>query len=152
MEVCALLDTPVVIHASVDLIETSKYYSDVTMGRWRLKLPASPKCLLNRLFRCRSKKTSKLHVTGLCMGIHRWPVNSPHKWPVTRKMFPFDEVFMNIHRVMRANSQPQMCSVRLTQSKISMIFIYKIFTFIFISHRLQTFSPCSDFKQDKQSW
>ena len=20
-------------------------------------------------------------------GIHRWPVNSPHKWPVTRKMF-----------------------------------------------------------------
>ena len=24
--------------------------------------------------------------------IHRWPVNSPHKWPVTRKMFPFDDV------------------------------------------------------------
>ena len=23
--------------------------------------------------------------------IHRWPVNSPHKWPVTRKMFPFDD-------------------------------------------------------------
>ena len=23
-------------------------------------------------------------------GIHRWPVNSPHKGPVTRKMFPFD--------------------------------------------------------------
>ena len=21
--------------------------------------------------------------------IHRWPVNSPHKWPVTRIMFPF---------------------------------------------------------------
>ena len=26
--------------------------------------------------------------------IHRWPVNSPHKWPVTRKMFPFDDVIM----------------------------------------------------------
>ena len=25
-------------------------------------------------------------------GIHRWPVNSPHKGPVTRKMFPFDDV------------------------------------------------------------
>ena len=25
-------------------------------------------------------------------GIHRGPVNSPHKWPVTRKMFPFDDV------------------------------------------------------------
>ena len=27
-------------------------------------------------------------------GIHRGPVNSPHKWPVTRKMFPFDNVIM----------------------------------------------------------
>ena len=36
-------------------------------------------CLLNRLYRRRSKKTSKLRVTGLCAG------NSPG--PVTRKMF-----------------------------------------------------------------
>ena len=28
-------------------------------------------------------------------GIHRWPVNSPHKGPVTRKMFPFDNVIMD---------------------------------------------------------
>ena len=27
-------------------------------------------------------------------GIHRWPVNSPHKGPVTRKMFPFDYVII----------------------------------------------------------
>ena len=27
-------------------------------------------------------------------GFHRWPVNSPHKGPVTRKMFPFDDVIM----------------------------------------------------------
>ena len=27
-------------------------------------------------------------------GIHRGPVNSPHKWPVTRKMVPFDDVIM----------------------------------------------------------
>ena len=26
--------------------------------------------------------------------IHRWPVISPHKGPVTRKMFPFDDVIM----------------------------------------------------------
>ena len=26
--------------------------------------------------------------------IHRGPVNFPHKWPVTRKMFPFDDVIM----------------------------------------------------------
>ena len=27
-------------------------------------------------------------------GIHRGPVNSTHKWPVTRKIFPFDDVIM----------------------------------------------------------
>ena len=27
-------------------------------------------------------------------GINRWPVNSPHKGPVMRKMFPFDDVIM----------------------------------------------------------
>ena len=26
---------------------------------------------------------------------HRSPVNSPHKWPVTRKMLPFDDVTMD---------------------------------------------------------
>ena len=28
-------------------------------------------------------------------GIHRGLVNSPHKWPVTRKMFPFDDAIMS---------------------------------------------------------
>ena len=31
---------------------------------------------------------------ALVRGIHRWPVNSPHKGPVTRKMFPFDDVIV----------------------------------------------------------
>ena len=51
-------------------------------------------CLLNRLFIRRSKKTSKLRVTGLCVGNSPGPVTSPHKWPVTRKMFPLDDVIM----------------------------------------------------------
>ena len=28
--------------------------------------------------------------------IHRGPVNSPHKWPETRKMFLFDDVIMKV--------------------------------------------------------
>ena len=51
-------------------------------------------CLLNRLFRRRSKKTSTLPVTGLYARNSPVTVNSPHKWPVTRKMFPFDDVIM----------------------------------------------------------
>ena len=62
-------------------------------ARWRLNQRRLD-CLPKRLFRRTSKKTSKLRVTGLVRGIHRWPVNSPHKGPVTRKMFPFTDVII----------------------------------------------------------
>ena len=55
-------------------------------GSWRKNVVNS----YNPLFRRRSKKTSKLRVIGLCAG------NSPHKWPVTRKKFPFDDVIMKM--------------------------------------------------------
>ena len=29
-------------------------------------------------------------------GIHRWPLNSSHQGPITRKMFPFDDIIMEI--------------------------------------------------------
>ena len=53
-------------------------------------------CLLNRFFGCRSKKISKLRVTGLCAG------NSPHKGPVTRKMFPFGYVIMLFTKITKS--------------------------------------------------
>ena len=34
-------------------------------------------------------------------GIHRGPANSPHKWPVTRKIFPFDDVIMRMEARVR---------------------------------------------------
>ena len=52
--------------------------------------------LLKHLFRGRSKKTSKLRVTGFVRGIHWSPVNPPHIWSITRKTFPFDNVIMTI--------------------------------------------------------
>ena len=35
--------------------------------------------------------------------IHRGPVNFPHKWPVTRKMFPFDDVIMGSQQLLGAH-------------------------------------------------
>ena len=51
-------------------------------------------CLLNRLFGCRTKKHQSSASLAFVRGIHREPVNSTHKWPVTRKMFPFDDGIM----------------------------------------------------------
>ena len=41
------------------------------------------------------RKYQSIASLAFVRGIHRRPVNSPHKWPVTRKMFPFDAVIMN---------------------------------------------------------
>ena len=38
-----------------------------------------------------SKKHQSSASLAFVLGIHQSPVNSPHKWPVTRKMFPFAE-------------------------------------------------------------
>ena len=56
-----------------------------------------PDCLLNRLFMRRSEKTSTFRVTGVVWRIHWWPVNSQHKGPVIREMFPLYDVFMSRH-------------------------------------------------------
>ena len=52
-------------------------------------------CLLKRLFRRRSIRNQSSASLAFVRGIHRWPVNSPHKGPVTWKMFPYDHVIMN---------------------------------------------------------
>ena len=65
-------------------------------ARWRLKSPASG--LFTQLF-------IQVQIKENIKAPHHWPlcgeftgdVNSPHKRPVTRKMFPFDDVIMNFH-------------------------------------------------------
>ena len=54
-------------------------------------------CLLNRLFRCRSKKISKLRANGLCVGNPLVTGGSLYKGPVTQKMIPLiHDVIINI--------------------------------------------------------
>ena len=52
--------------------------------------------LLKRLFRRRSKKNQSSASLAFVRVIHLGPVNSPHKWPLTRKMFPFDDVIIKV--------------------------------------------------------
>ena len=55
-------------------------------------------CLHNRLFNTDQRKHQSSASLAFVRGIHRGPVNSPHKWPVTRKTFPFDDVIMKRKR------------------------------------------------------
>ena len=56
------------------------HYSDVIMGAMASQI-TSLRCLLDRLFRRRSKKHPSSVSLVFVREIHRWPVNSSHKWP-----------------------------------------------------------------------
>ena len=51
-------------------------------------------CLLNRLFRRRSKKTAKLRVTGLCEGNSSVADEFPAQRANNAENVPFDDVIM----------------------------------------------------------
>ena len=53
-------------------------------------------CLLNRLFRRKSKKTPKLHVAGLCEGNSHVTGEFPAQKACNAEMFLFDDVIMHI--------------------------------------------------------
>ena len=90
-------------------------------GRHSVSNHQPHECLLNCLFRRRRKKTSKLRVTGLCVST----VNSPQKWPVTRKMFPFGDVIMYFNIIHLAiNRTLSMAGYEISEnSSISCVFI-----------------------------
>ena len=46
-----------------------------------------------------SRADQRKHQSFASLTFVRWPVNSPHKEPVTRKMFPFDDVIMETQEV-----------------------------------------------------
>ena len=68
-------------------------------------------------------------------GIHRGPVNSPHKWPVTRKMFQFDDVIMitKVAEAVHDRHNLKIISVMSLSNRWCCFAIKSIFTFIFYS-------------------
>ena len=74
------------------------YYSDVIMNAMAsqttgVSIVCSTVC-------SGADQTSKPRVTSLCEGNPPVTVDSPHKGPVTRKMFPFGDVIMKSLKVM----------------------------------------------------
>ena len=65
-------------------------YSDVRMGMMASQL-TSLTIVYSTVYSDADQRTHQSSASlAFVRGIHRWPVNSPHKSPVTRKMFPFD--------------------------------------------------------------
>ena len=70
------------------------HYSEVIMSAMASQITGVLIVCLNVCSVADRRKHQSSMSLAFVRGIHRWQVNSPHKGPVTRKMFPFDDVIM----------------------------------------------------------
>ena len=75
------------------------------------------------------RKYQRSALLAFVRGVHQWPGNSPHKGPVTRKMFPFDDVMMMV------NGTPKIYSCEYSADMVLSFFCsFFILNSIFISY------------------
>ena len=79
---------------SPSLLIATNHYSDVIMGTIELQITSLTIVYSSVYSGANQRKHQSSASLAFVRGIHRWPVNSPHKWLVTRKMLPFDNVIM----------------------------------------------------------
>ena len=72
-----------------------KHYNDVTMTAMSSQITGVSSVCWTVGSGVDKRKHQSSTSLAFALGIHRWPVNSPHKRSVTRKMFPFDDVSIN---------------------------------------------------------
>ena len=70
------------------------HYNDVIMGTIASQITSLTIVYSTVYWDADQRKYQSSASMAFVRGIHRGPVNSPHKWPVTRNMFPFDDVIM----------------------------------------------------------
>ena len=70
------------------------HYNDVIMGMMASQITSLTIVFSTVYLDTNQRKHQSSASLAFVRGIHRRLVNSPHKWPVTRKMFPFDDVIM----------------------------------------------------------
>ena len=73
---------------------TAKHYNDVIMGSKASQMTSITIVYSAVYSDADQRKHQSSASLAFVRGIHRGPANSPYKWPVTRKMFPFDDVNM----------------------------------------------------------
>ena len=73
---------------------TDMHYDDIIMGAMASQITNLTIVYSTIYSDADQRKHQSSASLAFVLGIHRGPVNSPHKWPVTRKMFPFDDVIM----------------------------------------------------------
>ena len=74
--------------------QTGNHYNDVIMGAMASQITIPTIICSTVCSGADQRKHQSSASLAFVRWIHRGPVNSPHKWPVTRKMFSFDDIIM----------------------------------------------------------
>ena len=73
------------------------HYGDVIMGAMASQITGLT-IVYSIVYSGADKKHQSSALLAFVQGNHRWPVNSPRKLPVTRKLFPFDDAIMVMYK------------------------------------------------------
>ena len=76
------------------IITACVHYTDVIMGAMASQITSLTMVYSTVYSGADPRKHQSSASLAFVRGIHRSPVNPPHKWPVMRKIFPFDDVVM----------------------------------------------------------
>ena len=74
------------------------HYTDVIMGAMASQITSLTIVYSTAYSGADQRKHQSSASLAFVWGIHQVPVNSPHEWPVTQRMFPFDDVVMYLLR------------------------------------------------------
>ena len=81
-------------HACIILVMHCNHYNDVIMDAIASQITSLTIVYSTVYSDADPRKHQNSASLAFVRGFHRGPVNSPHKWPVTLKMFSFDDVIM----------------------------------------------------------
>ena len=91
----------------LDVYRSFIHYDDVKMGATASQITSVTIAYSTDYSDADQRKHQSSASLAFVRGIHRGPVKSPHKWPVTRKMLPFHDVIMfqtKLHLLSTASS------------------------------------------------
>ena len=79
----------------------NRHYSDVIMNPMASQITGVPLVCTTVCSGTDQRKHQSSASLAFVSGIHWWPVDSPHKGPVTRIFFPFDDVIMTCNKTIK---------------------------------------------------
>ena len=116
--------SPVVMQNSFDSLEVTRFhYNDVMMGTLASQITSLTIVYSIVYSDADQRKHQSSASLAFVRGIHRGPLNSPHKWPVTRKLFPVDDVIMSFLKINDYSTISQSSRLRISERYDSNIFI-----------------------------